>query len=540
MGILEPAYAHGRPKSTEVVMLVFKSNLDARAKLGHSGAHAGFGISMVLAALAPPPAVHASSHQSIGSSGVSIESPVGSAPTVEVIGNARKFIFTTIYGFRNYPALFDPNNSLFDVILSHKIHIQEFAPCKDQNGFDVFGSTRIRYRVILSDFKAVEPGFILVKFDDKTPKQLEDELGEWTNTTSPEYQYLLVSKWLSDRRSDDLPVPSPGIESRLIFENPADKSKIEAKLTWAEASLTPPAEGCLTGEFSADYNGHNPDFSGLNFCVFNNINGFLIIKYFSFLYDFEDNPTRLWNKAAAMSYKTKPIDPLKSAMQQIPLQDHEQLRRILEKRKPKKILIDVRENYGGDVFPYLMSMFAKRPFRILSRKLIFSTYMREQADFFKEALKMGDPEMTPILTGQLGNNSDSSNLLPFICLTKNCDLGEATYQPSLGNVLGNSQIYVLAGPRCVSSCDQFVAIMKDNQIAKIIGLPSNGGHSPFRAFLPIKLENGSILKIKITVGEGYRPNGEPLEGNPAKPDVRLGYQEQYLAHALRVISQKGD
>jgi C-terminal processing protease CtpA/Prc len=78
--------------------------------------------------------------------------------------------------------------------------------------------------------------------------------------------------------------------------------------------------------------------------------------------------------------------------------------------------------------------------------------------------------------------------------------------------------------------------MKDNGIAKIVGLPSSGGHSPFRSNWFAKLANGKSTKIVVTTGEGYRPNGEPLEGNPAVPDIRIDFQEGYLKKVIDVVS----
>jgi hypothetical protein len=200
-----------------------------------------------------------------------------------------------------------------------------------------------------------------------------------------------------------------------------------------------------------------------------------------------------------------------------------------------KVLIDVRNNGGGSLLPKVFALFSKNKFSLLKRKMFFPNEIKNDLSFQHEALEMSDQLMRPLILADLKQKTplQESRLFPFFCKTDRCLLEEAIYEPqSINPAL---DLTVLSGPTCVSSCDQFVAILKDNKIAKVIGLPSMGGHSPFRANLPLKLNDGSHFKITMTVGEGIRPNGEPLEGNPVLPDIRIELQDHYLQKVIEVI-----
>lgn len=397
----------------------------------------------------------------------------------------------------------------------------------------IFKDGAIQYIVKSSSISAIKSGFILKELDGQNPQQLEDYFLEWTNTTSPEATNLLVANWLSKRDSRDLPIPVEGTKARFVFIDPKSHTPIATELIWLSKKTEPKPEGCLDGEFSADYKDYKPQFKGINFCIFINIKGYFIIKYFSFYYDFNNDIPRLWKKLLGLSYKPKELNNQQPDSIAISTQDQKYLEQLLKKYKPKKVLIDVRENYGGDVFPNFIRLFSRKPFSLLKRQVLLSEYMKSHPNFLLESLQLGDAEMKPITLKAQEKGEKLSPLFPFFCLTPKCQIEEATYQPE--PYTKKFKVFVLAGPRCVSACDQFVAIMKDNGIAKIVGLPTNGGHSPFRAFLPLSLKNNSVVKIRITTGEGYRPNGEPLEGNPAQPDIRIEFQDNYLLKALRTL-----
>ncbi len=105
---------------------------------------------------------------------------------------------------------------------------------------------------------------------------------------------------------------------------------------------------------------------------------------------------------------------------------------------------------------------------------------------------------------------------PFFCRTEQCGLDEVLYEPREDAL--DLELAVLADHGCISSCDQFVSILKDNDLARVVGRPSSGGHSPFRIKESFELPGGPSVSMVLTVGVGYRANGEPLEGNPASVD----------------------
>ena len=286
-----------------------------------------------------------------------------------------------------YYALLSLKNSMHDYhskpLLDPNVRPQDKRAQLPVSLKPLFKDGVIQFVVEKSELKSIKPGFILKELDGKTPKDWEDYFLEWVNTTSPDYIHMLVAKWLTVRESDDLPLPLPGAEAHLIFFDPKTKGEEKVDLLWVFGEMGPPAEGCLSGEFSSDYKGLKPQFKGINFCVFANVKGFFVIKYFSFYYDFSNNISRLWNKIPELSYKPKTVNLDKPISVEIADQDIEQVKKLLSKYQPKNMLIDVRENYGGDVFPTLMSVFAKKPFSLLKRQVVFSNYMKGHSDFFK-------------------------------------------------------------------------------------------------------------------------------------------------------------
>ena len=80
---------------------------------------------------------------------------------------------------------------------------------------------------------------------------------------------------------------------------------------------------------------------------------------------------------------------------------------------------------------------------------------------------------------------------------------------------------VISGPSGGSHLDQFNAIVKDNALGPIVGMPA-GGYSntwEWEEELTFPGTDRPVVGFMYDIGHTLRPNGEILEGNPAAVDV---------------------
>jgi C-terminal processing protease CtpA/Prc len=76
-------------------------------------------------------------------------------------------------------------------------------------------------------------------------------------------------------------------------------------------------------------------------------------------------------------------------------------------------------------------------------------------------------------------------------------------------------VVVLTSSRCFSACDTFVAALKANKLATVIGENTGGGTgSPLNIELP-----ASEFAFRYSVMRGITANDEPIEGVGTKPDI---------------------
>jgi C-terminal processing protease CtpA/Prc len=104
-------------------------------------------------------------------------------------------------------------------------------------------------------------------------------------------------------------------------------------------------------------------------------------------------------------------------------------------------------------------------------------------------------------------------------------------------------VVALTSTYCFSACDTFVAALKANQLATIVGEPTGGGTgTPLVFELP-----SSGLYFRYSVIRGQTPSGDLIEGVGTSPDIyieptvkdRVTKQDSQLAKAIEVIQAAG-
>jgi hypothetical protein len=392
------------------------------------------------------------------------------------------------------------------------------ASVKEDGGAPVFFVAR-------TEMPDLPQGSQILSVDGVQVKELLSLNRRWLDSSSPEQLWLQTAEWMSKRQSWKIPSRKAGELTEVEFKTPKGETK-KLQLPWrtGEDKRGGDTDACVrsTLPYSHEYQKVVPILKGLNYCVYKFPNNTLVIRYFSFYYNF--SPIEIWERMPFLSFKAPPLPRKKPFFQEIQDLDHSQLKELLNKVKPKLVIMDVRENMGGNISPYLVAIFAKEKFRLLKRKMIFTDKIKSDRDFFEQSLTLTNGEMTTLLRTDLKTKKNKeSRLFPFFCQTAWCTEKEVDYEPD--RTVFKTETVLLTGPRCMSSCDQFAAILQDNHIAKIAGLSPRGGHSPFRSDLSLKLKDGSVFKIGVTTGLGFRSDGDKLgvslDGHPALPDIKL-------------------
>ena len=99
---------------------------------------------------------------------------------------------------------------------------------------------------------------------------------------------------------------------------------------------------------------------------------------------------------------------------------------------------------------------------------------------------------------------------------------------------------VLLSPHGGSHLDQFAAIVKDNSLAPIIGMPAGGYSNTWEWTEELYMPDSEdrLLSYMWSIGHTIRPNGEILEGNPAIPDEYIPLtRENYRTYHLDLLNR---
>jgi len=145
--------------------------------------------------------------------------------------------------------------------------------------------------------------------------------------------------------------------------------------------------------------------------------------------------------------------------------------------------------------------------------------------------------------GALEAGDDYSNNVPFKLAhaPKNSD---GVLEPAPAHFRG--PMVCLLGPYGGSHLDQFAAIVADNDLAYLIGMPA-GGYSntwEWEETLLFPVSQKPVVGYMWSIGHTIRPNGEVLEGNPAAvdeyiPQTRDNFLNYYPMLVSRALEHLG-
>ena len=116
-------------------------------------------------------------------------------------------------------------------------------------------------------------------------------------------------------------------------------------------------------------------------------------------------------------------------------------------------------------------------------------------------------------------------------------------EPAETTFTGN--LVCVFGPQGGSHLDQMAAILKDNDLCTMIGMPAGGYSNTWEAreVLTWPGTDEPIVEFMWNIGDTIRPNGEILEGNPAEMEVYVPitrenvstYKNALIEHAEEIL-----
>ncbi len=218
------------------------------------------------------------------------------------------------------------------------------------------------------------------------------------------------------------------------------------------------------------------------------------------------------------------------------------------------VIFDATRSGGGSLGAYVVQRLSSKPFKTTFGNLRISDVVEPFIEEMKARKAAGLPMVAEDGGGWLLDWLETdvrqalrqgraySNNVPFKLshLPRNSD---GIMQPAALHFKG--PLVCLLSPHGGSHLDQFAAMLADNDLAHIIGMPA-GGYSntwEWEETLYFPISKRPVVRLMYSMGHTIRPNGELLEGNPADVDEYipltrsnyLGYHELLLSRALSYL-----
>jgi C-terminal processing protease CtpA/Prc len=205
----------------------------------------------------------------------------------------------------------------------------------------------------------------------------------------------------------------------------------------------------------------------------------------------------------------------------------------IENRKlHASVIVDARYTDGGQNGVYLLKYLTSRPFRITMGNLKLSDITESFIEIKTSQIETETQKGLNSIA-ELNDKSVLDNWLNT-SVTKSIEAGDAysenvpfklmypTKDDSIHpfNEAFRGRLVVLTSSRSGSQIDQFVSMVTDNKMGHTIGMPT-GGYSntwEWKEKLMMPKTDTVLCEFKWSIGQTIRPNGEPLEGNPANVD----------------------
>lgn len=250
-----------------------------------------------------------------------------------------------------------------------------------------------------------------------------------------------------------------------------------------------------------DYGPYELTVRGMNFCVYASqvepYKSHPIVRQFSFMYlSSEDDIEHAQHRVRA---------------------DHDLLARELARLAPKGVLLDLRDNRGGNDPNWFMDWYASGPYvdRFVLERLAPDLDTPEKlaavgANHAKEYLK------------ELRDRTPDQTFMkprPFFCKGDDCGW-DNRYVPA--HRVTKAPVALIVGPRCVSACDSIAQLFAENRFGPLVGEPTAAAYTTNRIRRPIIVHGKELGTMHLAfTREISGKTREPIEAVPLAIDVPI-------------------
>jgi hypothetical protein len=207
--------------------------------------------------------------------------------------------------------------------------------------------------------------------------------------------------------------------------------------------------------------------------------------------------------------------------------DHHNLKEYLgELKGAKGVILDLRDNRGGNNPNWFLDWWAPRPYY----DHFVHTRLHEDFDSVEKLERAGitgwGPARFQTYLSALEQRTDDTAFMeprPFFCPTPDCENWDNRYEPK--NQVTTLPVALLVGPRCVSSCDHVVYVFKENEFGPVIGTPGAAGFTAYRLKYDVKHPVSGENLGSVNFAFSYEVSGktrEKVEAVVVEPDVMIG------------------
>lgn len=246
--------------------------------------------------------------------------------------------------------------------------------------------------------------------------------------------------------------------------------------------------GCDAATPSPQYGEYELSATGVNVCIYKQKGAVRpkvpIVRWLSFMYS---------GRSAAAGLRATKVD-------------HDLLSRELA--GAAGVILDLRENHGGNNPFVFLGWFAKKP---LSHQVVRVKVVPGLDDAQLDDVFYGDSRNIDAFKGALAAGK------PFVDTRFLCDAGACDdVAPRAAERVTDAPVALLTGSGCISSCDTFALNWKTFGLGLVAGEQPNHAYTVSRLPIRVKGPNNEALgEFKVAISSSYIPGSDsPIEGEP--------------------------
>ena len=198
------------------------------------------------------------------------------------------------------------------------------------------------------------------------------------------------------------------------------------------------------------------------------------------------------------------------------------------------VMLDLTRARGGTSAWYLLQRLVSRPFTLTRSNLRTSDASARFVEIQLAAPPRPDRQwlhdwLATEARAAIAAGRPYTASAPFKLAALPAD-SDGQLQPASPHFRG--RLVLLVGPFSRSQNDQVAAMVADNGLGRLVGMPTAGTSNSWEWIEPITLPGGTreIARFMYSIGQTVRPSGEVLEGNPPAPHEPVPMTRENFEH----------